>query len=330
MCLPWLPFVCPEEKLPLRQDTGCLVCSAGHVYPVVNEIPRFVPNDSYANAFGLQWNRYRRTQLDTYTGTSISADRLRRCLGNVLWEALRGLTILECGCGAGRFTEILLARGARVASVDLSSAVEANRENCPIGDRHAILQADLTRLPFGDGLFDVVLCIGVLQHTPNPETSIAALCRHLRPGGTLVIDHYRRRWSSYFGAVPIVRAILKRLSPKQAEVIVDYLVRFGLPIRRTLDRVPLLRSLIGRLVPVVSYAREYPQLSDALQKEWSYLDTYDNLTDWYKHTRSVESIRRTLAALGLENIVAQPGGNGVEASGRKRIERLGLTTPPTD
>ena len=197
------------------------MCSAGHVYPVVNEIPRFVPNDSYANAFGLQWNRYRRTQLDTYTGTSISADRLRRCLGNVLWEALRGLTILECGCGAGRFTEILLARGARVASVDLSSAVEANRENCPIGDRHAILQADLTRLPFGDGLFDVVLCIGVLQHTPNPETSIAALCRHLRPGGTLVIDHYRRRWSSDFGAVPIVRAILKRLSPKQAEVIVD-------------------------------------------------------------------------------------------------------------
>ena len=315
--MPWLSLVCPVDRLPLRQEVSRLLCDRGHVYPIINEIPRFVSNDSYANAFGLQWNRYRRSQLDTYTGINISADRLRRSLGPVLWDALPGLTILECGCGAGRFTEVLLARGARVASVDLSSAVEANRETCPISVRHQIIQADLTALPFAEGTFDVVVCLGVLQHTPSPERSMAALYEQVRPGGALVIDHYRRRWSSYLGTAWLVRAVVKRLSPERAAVVVDRLVRGGLPVRRSVDRVPILRSLVGRLIPVVSYAREYPQLSAALQEEWSYLDTYDSLTDWYKHTRSVASIRRALATLGLEGLVVRRGGNGVEASGRK-------------
>ena len=303
--------------MPLQQDSGRLLCDKGHVYPIINEIARFVSNDSYASAFGLQWNRYRRSQLDTYTGTSISADRLRRSLGPVLWDALPRLTILECGCGAGRFTEVLLARGARVASVDLSSAVEANRNTCPISERHQIFQADLRALPFVEEAFDVVLCIGVLQHTPNPERGMAALYAQVRPGGALVIDHYRRQWSSYLGTGWLVRAVVKRLSPARAAVVVEQLVRRGLPVRRSVDRVPILRSMVGRVIPVVSYAREYPQLSPALQDEWSYLDTYDSLTDWYKHTRSVASIRRTLAALGLEDLVVRRGGNGVEAFGRK-------------
>jgi 2-polyprenyl-3-methyl-5-hydroxy-6-metoxy-1,4-benzoquinol methylase len=301
----------------LRQEASRLLCDGGHGYPIINEIPRFVSDDSYASAFGLQWNRYRRSQLDTYTGTRISADRLQHSLGPELWEALPGLTILECGCGAGRFTEVLLARGARVASVDLSSAVEANRDTCPISARHQVIQADLRALPFAEGMFDVVLCLGVLQHTPNPERSMAALFGQVRPGGVLVIDHYRRQWSSYLGTVWLVRAVVKRLRPELAAVVVDHLVRAGLPVRRSVDRVPVLRSLVGRLIPVVSYAREYPQLSAGLQEEWSYLDTYDSLTDWYKHTRSVASIRRTLAALGLEDLVVRRGGNGVEASGRK-------------
>ncbi|HEY0787434.1 MAG TPA: methyltransferase domain-containing protein, partial [Thermoanaerobaculia bacterium] len=86
---------------------------------------------SYADAFGAQWRRYSRTQLDSYTGTTISRDRLRRCLGEELWEGLSGRKVLEAGCGAGRFTEVLLERGAILTSVDLSDAVVANAENFP-------------------------------------------------------------------------------------------------------------------------------------------------------------------------------------------------------
>ena len=39
-----------------------------NVYHIVNSIPRFVPSDNYAEAFGLQWNTYKKTQLDSFTG----------------------------------------------------------------------------------------------------------------------------------------------------------------------------------------------------------------------------------------------------------------------
>jgi 2-polyprenyl-3-methyl-5-hydroxy-6-metoxy-1,4-benzoquinol methylase len=75
-------------------------------------IPRLLALESnYADAFGEQWNQYRMTQLDSYTNTTISKERLKRCLGDVLWqrlEQLERLEILETGCGAGRFTEVLL------------------------------------------------------------------------------------------------------------------------------------------------------------------------------------------------------------------------------
>src|SRR6187397_1731582 len=50
----------------------------------------------------------------------------------------RGRVVLEAGCGAGRFTELLLAGGARVVAFDLSRAVEANRENCGHWPEHFV------------------------------------------------------------------------------------------------------------------------------------------------------------------------------------------------
>src|SRR5262249_53083355 len=87
--------------------------------------------NNYAAAFGAQWKKYRLTQLDSYTKLPISRTRALRCIGeeNVGW--IGGKRVLECGCGAGRFTEVLLSLGASVISIDLSEAVVANRESCP-------------------------------------------------------------------------------------------------------------------------------------------------------------------------------------------------------
>src|SRR5256885_5645773 len=105
---------------------------------------------NYADAFGLQWNTFRKTQLDSYCGTNISLRRARRCIGPEAWAFLQdhpGSEVLEAGCGAGRFTEILLATGARVTSLDLSSAVEADQGNIPQYYRHPVVPAEVPRLP---------------------------------------------------------------------------------------------------------------------------------------------------------------------------------------
>ena len=109
-----------------------------------------------------------------YTGTTISRDRARRCIGEKLWGELDKKQVLECGCGAGRFTETLLAKRAFVTSIDLSEAVDANQENFPQSQTHRIAQADILQLPFAPRQFDLVFCLGVIQHTPNPEKTITS------------------------------------------------------------------------------------------------------------------------------------------------------------
>ena len=59
------------------------------------------------------------------------------------------------------------------------------------GDLHdpeAMVAMDITRLPFGDGAFDVVLCSHVLEHVPDDRKAMAELCRVLRPGGWAVLQ----------------------------------------------------------------------------------------------------------------------------------------------
>src|SRR5262245_36302371 len=171
----WPSWYCPAHRQPLKDHGDLLVCSVGHQYPRRNGIPRFVPSATYAAPFGTQWTKYRLTQLDSYTRTTISRDRARRCIGEELWKELAGKQVLECGCGAGRFSEVLLKKKVSLTSIDLSEAVEANQENFPQGEDHRIAQADIENLPFERQQFDVVFCLGVIQHTPDPEKTIACL-----------------------------------------------------------------------------------------------------------------------------------------------------------
>lgn len=281
-------------------------------------IPRFVRGGSYAQAFGSQWKRYPRTQLDSHTGIPISEDRARRCIGERLWAQLSDLDVLEVGCGAGRFTEPLLREGSRVTSVDLSDAVEVNAANFPPSPRHRVAQADAQQLPFIPGQFDMVFCLGVVQHTPSPEATLAALAAHVRPGGHLVVDHYARTWRWYTRTAPLFRQVLKRLPPDRGLSATERLVDVFRPLHQ---RVRSRRAtvLLNRVSPVTVYDDVYPELTDDLLREWALLDTHDMLTDWYKHRRSVSEVRSALASLGLLDVEAAAGGNGVEARGRKPL-----------
>ena len=166
-----------------------LTCPEGCKWHVERGIPRFVPATTYASGFGYQWQRYPKTELDSYTGQHHSRERLERCLGGPV-RTLKGKVVLECGAGAGRFTELLVDECEALVSLDLSSAVEANLRNCSGRKPYLLLQADINQSPIPAGTFDVVVCLGVIQHTPSPEQTIASLAQHLKPNGLLVIDHY--------------------------------------------------------------------------------------------------------------------------------------------
>lgn len=323
-------LVCQIHAQPLVAADGksveqveSLNCRQGCSVPVVSNIPRFVTPANYAAGFGLQWNQFRKTQLDSYTHTTISKDRLTHALGGSL-AVVQGKSVLEVGCGAGRFTEVLLAAGAHVTACDLSLAVEANYANCGAAANYFVFQADVRRLPIRPNSFDFVICLGVVQHTPSPEETIAALAGFVKPGGMLVLDHYGPDYPVTFSRRWLRRFLLHLPAPwaKSASLT---LARALLPLHKLSWSQKRgrwrLRKQLQKLSPLVDYYDVYPQLGEQLLAEWSLLDTHDTLTDYYKHLRSVEQIKNCLAACGLVNVEVEYAGNGVEARARKRITR---------
>jgi len=306
------PYSSPVTHKELNLAGEHLVNSDGESFTVVNGIPRFVPQENYASAFGLQWKTYAKTQLDSFSNTSITQDRLERCLGMPI-SGLKDKTVLEVGAGAGRFTELLVKGGGLIHSIDLSVAVDVNKENIGNAPNYQIAQASVYDIPYSDNLFDYVVCLGVIQHTPDPEKTIKCLFEKVKPGGVLVIDHYIWRIGYYSTLTPIFRAILKEMKPEKSQRIVNNLVDFFFPIHWNLKDRGIINWLVHRVSPLIVYIREFPEQDRQFHYEWSKLDTYDQLTDYYKHLRSMDDIRKTLEGLNGKNIWLNKGGNGVEA-----------------
>jgi len=170
------PLACPQcrGQLTLKEEVFCgqeivsgiLSCNGcRRTYPIVRGIPRFVSTDNYASSFSFEWNRFRTTQLDSVNHRGESESRFQASLDFPL-DRLRGMLVLDAGCGMGRFAEVALKYEAKVIGMDLSSAVEAASENLGTHLDAYFIQADLFAPPFREGTFDLVYSLGVLHHTP--------------------------------------------------------------------------------------------------------------------------------------------------------------------
>lgn len=314
-------LVDPETKTPLRVDGEALVNATGRRYPMVNAIPRFVSAENYAAAFGDQWNRFPKTQLDSHTGLPLSEARLARCMHGHLAD-VRGKRVLEAGSGAGRFSEVLLKYGAVLHSFDYSNAVEANAANNGAHADFMLVQADVRRIPYPPASYDYVICLGVIQHTPDPEETIRSLWAQVKPGGALVIDHYRLKIRNCLppplGVANIAyRWYVLRLPVERQYPFVKKAFDFWFPILwRFRDSRPM-QYVLSRLSPIVMYYPWFGLRDREMYYEWMLLDTHDLLTDRYKHRRTPGMIRRFLQSLGATDVVVTAGGNGVEAFCRK-------------
>lgn len=285
--------------------------SCGTSYPVRNGIPRFVTSTNYTDAFGYQWNQHRVTQLDSYTGIPISRNRLSTVTE---WPSeMTDQLILEVGSGAGRFTEILVESGALVFSFDSSSAVDANWANHGMKGNLNLFQGDIFNLPLKKASFDKVLCLGVLQHTPDPEKTFKSLLLFIRPGGEIVIDIYTKRLISIIQWKYLLRPLTKRIDKKKLYRIVSFFVPLLLPLSISL------RKLAGRagtrLLPIVEYSAL--GLSGDLNKQWAILDTFDMYAPEHDHPQSLNTVKKWFEETDLQDVIVQYGRNGIVGKGRK-------------
>ena len=109
-----------------------------------------------------------------------------------------GAVILDIGCGEGRHTcAAYRLKGVTVIGADLcldslQSAKKRLQFHDQLGEHGGgvwgLLQTDITRLPFADGCFDLVICSEVLEHIPRDGAAMREIIRVVKPGRDLVVS----------------------------------------------------------------------------------------------------------------------------------------------
>lgn len=281
---------------------GTLTCAQGHNFPVRGHLPRFVEDEGYSGSFGFQWKLHDKDQVDSASGSRITRDRFFKGTG---WpERLDGDTILEAGCGSGRFTEVLLSTGATVYSFDYSRAAEVTYANSA-AQGATVCQASIFEMPYARESFDRVFCFGVIQHTPDVKAAFMKLVEMVKPGGHLAVDVYdkKRMW---FNARYRVRWLTKRLDKQKLHAWCRAIVPAYMKV------VPPLHPWNQLLVPWKDYRGVLPGLTLEQQIEWSVLDTFDMLSPAYDSPQYVRTMRRWCQEAGLTEVQVERCGQGIE------------------
>ena len=216
---------------------------------VRNGVIYFENQSNYVDNFGYQWNKFNKTQLDSYNGTRISEKRFFNATG---WKTseLKNKLILDIGCGVGRFSEIALKYGAKVISVDYSDSVEAAKKNLEKFPKSLVIQCNLYELPFKEKVFDYIFCLGVLQHTPDVENAFKSLPVFLKKDGLICVDYYWKRFLTIFNSKYFFRIFTKRMKKETLWRYLEFLHKYFYPMSNFLISTPLVGKPLSRLIPI--------------------------------------------------------------------------------
>ena len=128
---------------------------------------------------------------------------------------LSGKQVLDVGCGGGILAEAMAARAAHVTGIDLAvkplgvarlHALETGVAN--VEYREVAVEALAAERP---GSFDVVTCMEMLEHVPDPASVVAACGRLVKPGGWVFFSTLNRNPKSYLFAIIGAEYVLKLL-----------------------------------------------------------------------------------------------------------------------
>lgn len=127
---------------------------------------------------------------------------------------LGGKDVLDVGCGGGILAEAMAQRGARVTGIDLAEkplrVAQLHLLESGAEVRYERASAEEFAAAYPEG-FDVVTCMEMLEHVPDPASAVAACARLLRPGGRAFFSTINRNPKSYLFAVIGAEYVLKLL-----------------------------------------------------------------------------------------------------------------------
>jgi 2-polyprenyl-6-hydroxyphenyl methylase / 3-demethylubiquinone-9 3-methyltransferase len=127
---------------------------------------------------------------------------------------LAGAAVLDIGCGGGLLTEDLARRGARLTGIDATYEVidvaRTHATDSGLTIEYAVATAEDYALHRA-GAFDIVVCMELIEHVPDPNSLIAACSRLTRPGGAFFLSTLNRTPEAYLQAILGAEYLLKLL-----------------------------------------------------------------------------------------------------------------------
>jgi SAM-dependent methyltransferase/uncharacterized protein YbaR (Trm112 family) len=333
-------------------EDGILLCSCGISYPIISGVPRILPLalsdivlDDYswffkqyedkirelgknrnqsivrnerqtdtvkrtARSFGYEWSHYSR-MLDQYE------QNFKSYFEGYSTDFFKNKLVLDAGCGTGRHSYYAAKYGAEVIGIDLSKAIDVAYRNNRTNPRAHFIQADLTNLPLRYESFDMVYCIGVLHHLPDPESGFKELLKFVKTGGRILIYVYHKldeapRWHrGLLAAVTTVRRVTThtpRPLLKASCTAVAALSYAGLIIPARILKKSARLCGIAKNIPLHAYSE--------LPFYIIYTDTFDRFSAPLEQRYSRDELLPWFTGNGLSD-TSILGGGGWRVSGTK-------------
>jgi len=241
---------------------GYLTCPHCHrQYPIVRGIPRFLSESQHDNVinnvanFGEQWKTYckqlpqNKIEFESYfqeSGMNPEID-------------FQGKTILDAGCGSGKFAAITgTYPNISLLGIDLSESVDVAFEATRHLSTVHIIQGDILNPPLKPGFFDLIYSIGVLHHTYDPPGSFKSLSRFLKPAGEFFFWLYAKEGNQlYLNLFDPIRANITRHFPVWLNNMIAWIIAIVtwplLMAYATINRLGMLGQVGKKYLPLFEY-----------------------------------------------------------------------------
>jgi SAM-dependent methyltransferase len=188
------------------------------------DIPGENIDHSTVTSFGVEWNAFHGfSELDLqYTGDMY--------FDIVTPEMLNDQsTVIDIGCGSGRWIKYLDGRYKKIVGLDPSEAIFAADKLLGKNDKVELVRASTDDIPFPDGYFDFGYSLGVLHHIPDTEKALIDSVKKVKTGGHFLVYLYYRfenrpfYFRFFYWLSNLIRKGVRKLPHKLKRAVCDFL-----------------------------------------------------------------------------------------------------------
>lgn len=224
----------------------------------------------------------------------------------------KGKKVLDVGCGYGRVAYYSAKYGAEVFAMDLSEAVESAYKNTREFPNCHVVQGSIYNIPFKKR-FDLIYCIGVIQHTPKKEDSFRKLVEKMKENTLLYIWVYSKRKGVYNLIYP-----MRKLTTKMPFRLLK-IVCFGCAVLQSiLILLPYKLMILSKVKTLKKLAKKIPYTTYAYYPfRYNYADWFDRLSVPLTDGFSREQVESWFKKANLKDITMMPRVTGWRGIGRK-------------